>query len=289
MTAAPAIGLLVCCAQPACLAAPPSAAEPGHSVQFFGHPYQDNGIDRVWILAERPNPAGRLGRDNFTIELWLKAEAAGVGEVTSCPAQWWQGTIVLDREFFNAPLNGNVGISLYRIGAVTGVAVGFAVIDVGEVNLCGDAEVADGEWHHVAMTRDLDNLIAIWVDGDLDETGLGPVGDGSFADDLGPDIDSADPFMVLGGPKQDESSAPGFTGLIDDLRLSDDDLYDGPFDPPYPPLALDPDDTLALWRFDEGEGDATLQLAGEGAGDGELRVGGDPLGPIWSDDVPVPE
>lgn len=279
-------------AQAACLAAPPSSTEPAavpHAIQFFGHPYQDNGVDRVWIPAERPSPAGRLGRNDFTIEFWLKTQAADVALLTSCPFQWWQGTIVLDREFFNAPLNGDVGISLYRTGAVTGVAVGFRVIDVGEVNLCGDAAVADGQWHHVAMTRDSDDVISIWVDGSLDETGEGPAGDGSFANDLGTGLDPADPYLVLGGPKQVASAAPGFTGLVDDLRLSDDDLYDAPFDPPSPPLAIDPDDTLALWRFDEGEGDAARQLAGAGEADGELRMGGDPLGPIWSDDVPVPE
>lgn len=285
--------------QAACLASPPSSTGPGgapdgggagHSIQFSGNAYQQNGVDRVWILAERPNGAGRLGADDFTVELWLKTDGETVAGTGGCPAYWWTGTIVLDREFYmDPPQNGNIGISLYRASGITGVAVGFEVAGVSEVNLCGDAEVGDGRWHHIAMVRDSDNVISIWVDGALDAQALGPSGDGSFAADLGPDIDAADAYLVLGGPKQGASADPGFTGWIDELRLSDDRLYDGPFEPPYPPLAIVSNDTVGLWRFDEDGGLTAKQAAGDGSDDGELRVGGDPTGPAWSNDVPTAE
>ena len=53
------------------------------------------------------------------------------------------------------------------------------------------------------------------------------------------------------------------------------------------PLEVDIQYTLALHTFDEGAGLATQNLARE-LGDGELRVGGQPTGPVYSDDVPAP-
>lgn len=281
--------LLLVASLAGCLDAPPGSTggEPLHSLQFFGHPLQDNGVDRLWIPAERPSPAGRIGRDDFTLELWLAtSDAASVPE-GGCYSLWFQNTIVLDREFyFDPPQNGNIGLAVYRSGTGSGVAAGFEVGDVGEVNLCGDAPVLDGAWHHIAFVRDADGVLSLWVDGVLDEMAAGPLGDGSMAAEL-VDIEPADRFMVLGGPKHPADMAGGFAGYIDDLRLSDDDLYDQPFDPPYPPLAIDPDDTMALWTFDEGEGTTVSQRAGDGTGEGELRVGGSPAGPLWSDDVPT--
>lgn len=276
-------------AQAGCLEAPPDASEPAgplHSIELFGHAYQEDGIDRAWIAAARPSPVGRLGSDDFTIELWLKTEAGAVADTGACPLNWWEGTILLDREFFVAPQNGSVGMSLYRAGGQVSVAVGFTVIDVVGLDLCGTIEVGDGEWHHVAMTRDRDNLVSIWVDGSLDQVAEGPEGDGSFADELVGE-QTADRFMVLGGPKQVGNANAGFAGLIDDVRLSNSDLYQEPFDRPFPPLpALE--ETLALYTFDEGAGTDLANRAGE-AGNGELRVGGEPPGPAWSDDVPLPE
>ncbi|HEY8142128.1 MAG TPA: LamG-like jellyroll fold domain-containing protein [Kofleriaceae bacterium] len=276
-------------AQAGCLEAPPGAPEPaapGHSLELFGHPYEGNGIDRAWIAAARPSPVGRLGSGEFTIELWLKTEAADVADTGACPLNWWEGTILLDREFFVAPQNGSVGISLYRADGQVSVVVGFTVIDLAGLDLCGTFDVGDGEWHHVAMTRDRDDLVSIWVDGSLDKVAAGPAGDGSFANELEGE-QTADRFMVLGGPKQAGNPDAGFAGWIDDVRLSNEDLYQAPFDRPFPPLpALA--ETLALYSFDEGAGTDLANRAGE-AGNGELRVGGEPPGPVWSDDVPLPE
>ncbi len=292
MTARFAIGWLLGIALAGCLEAPPGpgeppdAGEPGHSLQFFGHPFEGDGIDRAWIAAARPSPVGRLGSGPFTIELWLKTRTSDLVDIGGCPESWWQGTIVLDREFYVAPQNGSVGISLYRMGEKTAVAVGFTVIDLAGLDLCGTIDVGDGQWHHVAMTRDDDNLISIWVDGALDQVADGPEGDGSFADPLVGE-QTADRFMVLGGPKQATNVDPGFTGFLDDVRLSNDDLYPTSFDPPFPPLAADIH-TLALYSFDEGAGEDLSNSGGE-AGNGELRVGGEPPGPVWSDEVPLPE
>lgn len=295
---------LLLCGQMGCLDSPPAstsddsdaggpdAALPDggdgkpHSLQFFGNTYQENGIDRVWLPAWRPNPVGRVGDANFTVEMWLKAEAADIPDTGACPSPWWMGTIVLDREFYDAPQNGNIGMALYRAGETTGVVIGFTVAGPPPLTLCGDVPVADGQWHHVAMTRDNSDKVILWIDGHSDAAQVGPPGDGSFAMELAGETE-ADRYLVLGGPKQEGDVRPGFTGFIDDLRISNRDLYDAAFIPPAVPLEVDILYTLALHTFDEGAGNATHNL-GRDLGDGELRVGGDPTGPVYSDDVPAP-
>jgi hypothetical protein len=289
LTAARTAMLFIFCAQAGCLDAPPSSSgEPDapHSLQFFGSAYRDNGVDRAWIAADR-SPVGRIGQRDFTVELWLKVDAADLEPIGFCPAAWYEGTILLDRGFYNAAQKGDIGLGVYRSGTGSGIVATFDVLTE-RVNLCGDAPVADGFWHHVAFTRNESDALAIWVDGVLDEMADGPGGDGSYADTLLEPLLEGDRFMVLGGPKYTEDTSPGFAGRIDDVRLSGDDIYQQGFVPPLPPLEVDPDKTLALWGFDEGVGDASEQKAGDGSDDAELRIGGDPAGPVWSDDVPRP-
>lgn len=61
----------------------------------------------------------------------------------------------------------------------------------------------------------------------------------------------------------------------------DDPIADGAWHP----LEVTPNDTMLLCSFDEGEGIVARNLASPGESDGELRVGGDPPGPVWSDEV----
>jgi hypothetical protein len=274
LTAARATWLLLVGA--ACLEAPPSAGSaPGdpHSLHFFGSSYRDDGIDRAWIVAERPSPVGRIGQNDFCVELWLKVEAEDIVPVDSCPPAWFGGTILLDRGFFNGPQNGDIGMSVYRTGTGSGVVATFDVVE-DRVNLCGDAPVDDGRWHHVALTRDASDNLAIWVDGVLDAMAPGPAGDGSYALDLVEPLLEGDRYMVLGGPKYAEDPSPGFAGRIDDVRLSRDARYLTGFEPPYPPLEAD-DVTLALYTFDEGQGVDIANSVGP-AGNGQLRVDGEP-------------
>jgi len=287
LTAARTTLLAICCAQTCCLDAPPSSSgdpDAPHSLQFFGSGYQDNGVDRAWIAADGRSAVGRVGERDFAVELWLKMDAEDVDPIEFCPSAWFEGTILLDRGFYDGAQDGNIGLGVYRSATGSGIVATFDVLDV-RGNVCGDAAVADGSWHHIAFTRDESDLLTLWVDGTLDDVAPGPAGDGSYADTLIDPLEG-DESMVLGGPKYMADTSPGFVGHIDDVRLSRDARYLETFDPPYPPLEAD-DITLALYRFDEGEGTDIANSAGL-TGNGELRVGGEPPGPTWSDDVPVP-
>lgn len=51
-----------------------------------------------------------------------------------------------------------------------------------------------------------------------------------------------------------------FDGTIDEARISKIARYDRGFTPP--PTFISDDDTIALYRFEEGEGDALIDLSG---------------------------
>ena len=100
----------------------------------------------------------------------------------------------------------------------------------------------DGGAHHVAFTHD-DNLI-VYVDGYPHMV-------------VGTDVDSSSTpssSLYIGCWPDEEGT---FVGTIGELRLYGSDQYNGSsFDPDWEPYGGG-DQTLALWRFDEGEGDTT--------------------------------
>ncbi len=258
----------------------------GGSLRLFGSPFEQDGLDRLWIPAGAGTPAGELGSSTFTLELWIKVEEGAIAEADCVETEWWRNHLLLDREFLmDPPQDGNIGLAVWRAGAGSGVAFGFQVGDE-EANLCGNVPVADGAWHHVAAVRypTTDQLV-LYVDGVPDVSKVGPSGDGAIAKDA--DGETADLFMVLGGNKHGEvvEVNHNFAGWVDDLRLSGEAIYTDTFDPPDAPLQVDAQ-TSALYRFDEGDGTTASNAADPGNGDGELRVGGPSMGPTWSDETP---
>ena len=70
--------------------------------------------------------------------------------------------------------------------------------------ICGLIDVADGRWHHVALTRRVaDGVMRIYVDGTESAQGVGPAGDISYRDGRPTGV-SSDPFLVVGASKADD-------------------------------------------------------------------------------------
>lgn len=286
----------------ACLSPPSQAEDAGRpddgatardaggdfSLRFFGQPFAEDGINRVWIPAGADTPAGRLGEGAFTIELWLKLDPDAHG-AAGCEFEWYNNNIVLDREFFLEPQDGNIGLAVFGTGEASGLAFGFEVAGVGQLNWCGDQvddpPVVDGAWHHIAAVRRPSNQIKVFIDGLQVFAALGPIGDGGVAETVDSEREG-DHHMVLGGTKFIEVAGDtnNTFGWIDDLRLSDTALYVEDFVRPTEPLEVLPS-TTALYSFDEGAGTTSANRAGNGP-DAMLRVGGSPSGPAWSDDTP---
>ena len=263
--------------------------EAGGSLRFFGNGSTAPGLDRVAVSMEPDGSPVNIGAGDFTLELWLKA-ATGNDSPAECidvNEAWIDGNILLDRDTFGDGDHGDFGLSMMSGRLAFGISRGSEGTTV-----CGSTDLRDGHWHHVAITRDVDSgQVQLWLDGVLDAQGSGPVGDVSYR--VGrPTPWPWDPFLILGAEKHDVGEHdvgpdyPSWSGWLDELRLSVGQRYATSFTPDQQLL---PDaDTVALYRFDEGEGSIVFDESGQSGGPshGDRRLGGSPAGPCWSEDVP---
>ncbi len=257
-------------------------AQGDFSLRFYGT--GRDGVDRVMIPLDAPPRPVDVGGD-FTIEFWLKA-LPGDNTASACsPGEdnWIYGNVVIDRDVYFAGDYGDYGISL------ADGRVAFGVNNGSEgTTLCGQTDVTDGRWHHIALIRSASSgSLAIFIDGRLDARGDGPTGDVSYRDGRATQY-PADPFLVIGAEKHDAGPEyPSFRGWLDEVRISRIIRYRGAFTPPTAPFTPDPD-TVALYHFNEGAGVTVRDSSGApgGPSDGALRVGGSPAGPAWSEDTP---
>ncbi len=254
----------------------------GGSLRFFGNGVGD--IDRVKIRIDAPEVPADIGAGDFTLEFWMKA-APGENTASGCAAGeigWITGNIIFDRDIYGNGDYGDFGLSLFESGLSFGVGRSSS-----GAGLCGSADVADGGWHHVAVTRRAsDGTMRLYVDGRLDGSAIGPTGDLSYRN--GRPGAPNDPFLVIGAEKHDAGSAyPSFSGWIDEVRLSTFVRYGASFAAPTSPFVADAA-TVALYHFDEGAGNVLRDSSGAlgGPSDGNVRVGGSPTGPLWSTDAP---
>jgi len=243
----------------------------GFALRFLPTGGGDLGRVRVAIEPQVPVDVAH----DFTLEFWVKAEP-GANAGGSCQAGedgWRFGNVILDRDMRDDPDFGEYGLSM------SGGRIAFGVATArGSQTICGLIDVSDGRWHHVAATRRAaDGTLRIYVDGSESAQGGGPTGDVSYRDGRESAVDATDALLQIGGSKQDDGQAPpGFTGWIDELRVSSRVRYTAPFDRPTTPFATDAD-TVALYHFDDGPvGPCTssvLDSSGHGT-HGQCRQGG---------------
>jgi hypothetical protein len=260
-----------------------AAASPGYALRFYGNGVND--IDRVKISIDDPERPADVGATDFTLEFWMKA-LAGENASPSCRTgddAWILGNILFDRDVTYAGDFGDFGVSL----AGGRIAFGVNVLGVG-AGLCSAQHVADGAWHHVAVTRSRSTgLMRIFVDGALGAEGTGPLGDLSYRNNRGTTFPT-DSFLVVGAEKADAGPAyPSYSGWIDEIRISTVLRYTAPFTRPSAAFVGDAS-TAALYHLDEGDGDVVADSSGAAGGpsDGMRRLGGTPAGPQWVTDTP---
>lgn len=260
----------------------------GFSLRLYGNGV--NGIDRVEIPIDPAVPAD-IGMTHFTIEWWMKASLAennSPGASCNTDAGWISGNILFDRDIFGGGDYGDFGIS------ISGGKVAFGVSQGGGGNtLCGNSVVANGSWHHVAVTRNTDSgQLRIYVDGVLDVQGNGPAGNVSYRDGR-PTSFSNDPYLVIGAEKHDYNvnQFPSYSGLVDEIRISNSLRYTANFTRPSAPFTTDAN-TVALYHLNEGPAGACTgnitdsSGASGGPSTGVCRYGGSPAGPVYVSDIP---
>lgn len=260
-----------------------------YSLRFYGNGI--SGIDRVEIPIDNPEVPADIGTTDFTIEWWMKtllSENNSPGASCGTNAGWIYGNILFDRDIFGAGDYGDFGIS------ITDGKIAFGVSQGSSGNtICGTITVADGIWHHVAVTRnETSGELRIYVDGRLDAQGNGPRGNVSYHNGRST-TSPKDPYLVIGAEKHDanRSQYPSYSGRVDEVRLSNIVRYTSNFTSPTAPFTSDVN-TMALYHFDEGPaGPCTgtvLDSSGAtgGPSPGECRYGGNPAGPVYSTDNP---
>jgi hypothetical protein len=254
-----------------------SAGGAGFALRFFGTGSGD--VDRVKISLE--NRPVNVGATDTTIEWWMRANPGENPTIACWPGEdnWILGAIMFDRDIIGDGDFGDWGISLRGGRLAVGVDNGIT-----EIGICGTTDLADGVWHHVAVTRRLaDGRLQIFVDGRLDGEGIGPAGDISYRSGRLTFFPNHEPFLVIGAEKYDAGALfPSFRGWIDEVRLSTTVRYTSNFIRPSQRFTPDPY-TAALYHFDEGAGDQIVDSSGAVAGpsDGLRRFGGVPAGPEW--------
>ncbi len=260
----------------------PPGGSPG-SLRFFNS--RAPGADRAEIRIDPQVPAD-VGAGSFTIELWYRV---GPGVVLpaadACTAGrdgWKAGHVVLDRDRSGDGPHGEFGLSLFRDRVGFGLGQGTT-----GVGICGAPAtgVIGLGWHHVAITRDVGSrLVTVWLDGVAAGSATGPAGDVSYQD--GASGAGKDPFLVIGGEKQELATRNGLDGFVDELRISTVVRYTAEFTPPTAQSVVDAD-TAALYHFNEGGGTALVDE--RALSPGEVKFGVDANGagvPLWSSAEP---
>lgn len=281
------------------LAAWPSvgqAQSSGFSLRFYGH--GSGQIDRVKIPLGNPGRPINVGNGDFTVEFWMKASLAenGTHQCSSAGDNWINGNTIIDRDIFGVVNEyGDYGISLANGRIAFGVRN--ANDANGGITLCGITTVADGNWHHVAaLRRQSDGRLQLYVDGVLEAQATGPTGRMDYQIGRSTGFPNSDPYLVFGAEKHDVGPQYlSYSGLLDEVRLSNVLRYTANFPRPTQPLPADAG-TVGLYRFDEGPaGPCTTGFvitdssgAVGGPSNGECRYGSlpAPQGPEFSADTP---
>ena len=145
----------------------------------------------------------------------------------------------------------------------------------------------------MAVTRNqASGQLRIFVDGVLDAEGSGPTGDVSYRDGRSTS-NPKDRLIVIGAEKHDFNTAqfPSYSGLFDELRISNSIRYTTDFVRPTAPFNADAN-TAALYHFNEGPVGACQGTvvdssgASGGPSSGSCRYGGNPAGPLYSAENP---
>jgi len=253
----------------------------GFSLRFYGNGYGD--LDRVKIPIDPPVPAD-VGATDFTLEWWMKAVPGENGSAACSPGgtNWFFGNTIFDRDIYGDGDNGNFGVS------IAGGRIAFGVGKGSESEtICGTTDLADAQWHHVAVVRSISGEMKIFVDGVLEGSGTGPVGDVTYRDGRSTSW-ANDPFLVVGAEKNDIDNAlyPSYSGWLDEIRLSNVDRYVAEFSPPSARFVPDAN-TVALYHLNEGLGNYIGDSSGAAGGpsDGVRSYGGVLNGPEWTDDT----
>lgn len=247
-----------------------------YSIRFNG-----NGADvnRIRIPLENGSTIQypvNVGAGDFTVENWIKA-LYSENTTTSTDEDARYSNIFYDRDSWGEQRGHVIGVT--RSGANLVVTFGQAGSGGTWTSISTTSNIGDNEWHHIAVTRNQSTgLVRIFVDGTQEASGTYDTTNWSFP--AGHTVASGqdNQNLILGCEKHDVGYY--FNGELDELRISDVVKYNSTFTPSRH-LTVDAD-SVALFRFDEGNGTSVACSANVGNVAGTMLVGGSPAGPTWN-------
>lgn len=190
---------------------------------------QFNGVND-YVQIPRSIGAGSY----FTIAFWMKTTSIGGTGIN-----WYNGAGLVDGEV--AGVVNDFGVSLLNGKVAFGVGNP-------DTTLQSTITVNDGQWHHVAVTRNgFDGTMTIYLDGNLNTNLFGPVG-----------ARMAPPFLRLGS-LQNGAAGKFYNGALDEVRL-----YNGWLDTNSIALLNLPPSLSAYLKFDESSGTSAADATGHG-------------------------
>lgn len=136
-------------------------------------------------------------RSNFTVSAWVKTTD------TAGSPLWTDGKGLIDANISGVAADFGVSLVSNKFGFGLGNTVAGTNITILSTN-----PINNGQWHHVAATRDsASGAMRVYLDGLLEASVNGPTG-----------VRSAPLFMRIGGL---QSGGAFFNGALDDIRLYD--------------------------------------------------------------------
>ena len=248
------------------------------ALRFYGNGVSQ--IDRVRIPLEDGASTQypvNVGAGSFTVEAWLRCNYAdNASTATDEDARY--SNIVYDRDSWGEQRGHVWGVT--RSGGSLVACFGQAGSGGAWATIFSTSNIGDGEWHHVAVTRNQSTgQVRIWVDGVSEASGTYDTTNWSYP--AGHTVGSGqdNEYAVIGTEKHDVGY--GYNGQVDELRISDSVRYTGTFTPG---RRFEPDaNAVGLYHCDEGSGTTLVDSATVSGAptNGELLVGGSPSGPVW--------
>lgn len=220
-----------------------------------------NQLDRVLIPINSNSISKKadIGGSDFTIEWWMKATLQDNNTPTCSSGNdnWITGNVIVDRDIYGGGDFGDYGVS------IKGGKIAFGIHNgTSGSGICSSASVTDGNWHHIAITRQFSSgKVVLFIDGKVDVTSNMPIGNISYNDSRTSSY-QFDPYLVLGAEKHDEgTSYPSYKGWMDEFRISNIIRYTATVNTPSQPFTPD-NNTMLLYKFDQTGGLTTADSSG---------------------------
>ena len=159
------------------------------------------------------------------------------------------------------------GLSVYLVTAPQD-SFQIRVVDEDGSVFDGDIIVQDSSWHHLAVTAPAGGNLSLWLDGHFN----GEAGADIALSSSGVDFNSSDP-------------ANSFDGILDEVRFSNSLRYSASFVPPGQ-FIVD-NNTLALWRMNEGSFDENFPAIYDWGGNGYHGLVSSSTNPDWVSGSPI--